>query len=422
MIRTPAAALIIAFLFACQAPAQDWPQWRGPDRTGHVSPNTPVPTSLPPAPKILWHIPQANGVASPVVSNNRVFTLDAANNKETVHAYDAATGQSLWSVPLDQLHKDSQTPAGPRCTPLVDDDRLYAQSCRGQLTCFSVADGKPIWQTNYVKDFGATYIGEKGRAEGATRHGYDGSPLIDGDHLIAEVGGKPGAAVVCFDKRTGKVIWKSGDQTPAYAAPILATLAGRRQFIAFMAEGVIALDPADGKLLWHVPVKTALGRHVTTPTVAGDIVTVASFQAGLIGIKVTQDGDHLKADRAWTSKDSAINFSSPVIVGQYLYGLGPNKNLICVDTTTGKQTWSKEGYFTHDGGHSHAGLIVMDKNILALTDSGQLLLFAANPKECHEIARTQICGQTWCNPAYANGNLYLRDTKQLLCVRLLPPM
>jgi hypothetical protein len=152
------------------------------------------------------------------------------------------------------------------------------------------------------------------------------------------------------------------------------------------------------------------------------MVLVASHQAGLIGIKVTQDGANLKADRAWTNKQAAINFASPVAVGPYLYGVGPNRNLLCVDTATGKEAWSKDGYFTHDGGHSHAGLIVMGQNILALTDSGQLVLFAADPKECHELARAQICGQTWCNPAYADGHLYLRDTKELLCVRLLPPM
>lgn len=417
MIRTLA---LLSALVSLTTLAQDWPQWRGPQRTGHVSPAAPVPTSLPADPKILWHIPQANGVASPVVSDNRVFTLDAADNKETVHAYDAATGQSLWSVPLDELHKDSQSPAGPRCTPLVDGDRLYAQSCRGQLKCLSVADGRTLWQTNYVKDFSATFIGEKGKAEGATRHGYDGSPLIDGDHLIAEAGGKPDAAFVCFDKTTGKVIWKAQSDTPAYAAPIITTLAGQRQLIAFMVEAVEAIDPADGKLLWRVGLKTALGRHVTTPNVVNDMVLVASHQIGLVGVKVTRAGATFKAAQVFANKESAINFSSPVAVGSHLYGLGPAKNLICIDTNTGKQTWSQDGYFNNDAGHSHAGLIVMNDNILILTDSGELILIAADPQKCRELGRAQIATANWCNPAYSNGRLYLRDTKELRCVLLVP--
>jgi outer membrane protein assembly factor BamB len=420
MIRILGGLVVVVSVLGSALLADDWGQWRGPERTGHVPAGVAVPQSLAAAPKVVWHVPQGDGVSSPVVAGGKVFCLDNQQGKETIHAYDALTGKAIWSAALDVVHKDSQTPAGPRCTPLVDGDRLYAQSCRGELQCVSVADGTVIWQTNYVKDFGATFIGEKGRAEGATRHGYDGSPLIDGDHLLAEVGGKPDAAVVCFDKLTGKVIWKAQSEIPAYAAPIIATVAGKRQYIAFMVEGVMALDPADGKLLWRVPVKTALGRHVTTPVVVDDMVVVASHQAGLIGIKVTQDGAGFKAANAWVSKESAINFSSPVTVGDALYGVGPNRNLICVDVATGKQNWSKDGYFTHDGGHSHAGMIVMGENILVLTDSGQLVLIAADPKSCRELGRVQVVGTTWCNPAYSNGHLYLRDSKELWCLELLP--
>ena len=418
MIRTLLATLVCCL--AIPAHAEDWPQWRGPLRTGQVAADARIPVSLPADPKILWHIPQANGVASPVVSGGRVFALDAQDNKETVHAYDAATGQSIWAVPLDELHKDSQSPAGPRCTPLVDGDRLYAQSCRGTLKCLSVAAGKTIWASNYVNDFGAVFIGEKGKAEGATRHGYDGSPIIDGDHLIAEAGGKPDAALVCFDKLTGKVIWKAQSDTPAYAAPILASIAGPRQLVAFMVEGVEGIDPSDGKLLWRVPVKTALGRHVTTPVVVNDRVIVASHQAGLVGVKVTREGAGFKATQAWSAKESAINFSSPVIVGSHLYGLGPAKNLICVDTATGKQAWSQDGLFTNDAGHSHAGLIVMGDNLLILTDAGQLVLAAADPQKYRELGRAQVAAANWCNPAYADGKLFLRDNKELRCVVLVP--
>jgi outer membrane protein assembly factor BamB len=420
MTRILFALALVGCFCSAALRADDWPQWRGPQRDGHVPAGVAVPSSLPPAPKVVWHGSLGNGVASPVVSGGRVFCLDNQDGKETVHAYEAASGKVIWSAALDEVHKDSQSPPGPRCTPLVDGDRVYVQSCRGQLQCLAAADGKVIWQANYVKDFGATFIGEKGKAEGATRHGYDGSPLIDGDHLIAEVGGKPDAAFVCFDKRTGKVLWKAQNETPAYAPSIIATIAGQRQIVAFMVEGVEAIDPADGKLLWRVPVKTALGRHVTTPVVANDMVVVASHQVGLIGIKVTRDGRNFKAHRAWTAKESAINFASPVAVAGHLYGVGPNKNLICVDIATGKQAWSKDGYLINDAGHSHAGLIVMGENILILTDSGELVMVAADPSQCREIGRAQVAGANWCNPAYADGRLYLRDAKELCCISLLP--
>jgi outer membrane protein assembly factor BamB len=416
------SAGFLALAFTCLAArAADWPQWRGPARDGHVPTSEAIPASLPDSPKILWHVPVADGVSSPVIAAGRVFHLDAANNMETMHAVDAATGKELWHAELDELHKDSQSKPGPRCTPLVDGDRVYAVSCKGQLRVWKTADGKELWSSNYVQDFGSIFIGEKGKAEGATRHGYTGSPIIDGGHLIAEVGGKD-AGVVCFDKLTGKVLWKSPPATPAYAAPIIATLAGIKQVVCFISDGVIGIDAADGKLLWKSPpVTTALARHVTTPTICGDIVMVASHQVGLVGIKITSDGGGaLKAEQAWLNKDAKINFSSPVVVGQHLYGLGPTRNFLCVDCATGKQTWSRDDFQGGNASKSECGILIAGANLLVLTDEGQLVLLAADPAAYHEISRARVCTHTWCNPAYADGKLYLRDEKELMCVQLLP--
>ncbi len=412
--------LLVSIFYSTTVSAADWPQWRGPGRDGHVPAEGPVPEVLPAAPKTLWHIPVGNGVASPVIAGSRLVYLDNQEEKETVHVLDAADAREIWRCALDEVHSDKQSVPGPRCTPVIDGDRVYVQSCRGELKCLAIADGREIWHTNYVKDFGAVYIGEKGKAVGASRHGNAGSPIIDGDHLIACVGGK-GASVVCFDKLTGKVLWKSQDQTPGYAAPFIATLAGVRQVICFTAEGVMALNVVDGALLWSTPVKTGLGRHVTTPVVVGDRVAVASFTAGLIGLKVsTGDAPQLKVEQEWVSKDCAINFSSPVAVGHYLFGPGTSKNLFCADIETGKRQWSQPGYFTTGGGQVHAGAMVLGHNVLVLTNEGELVLFAADPQAFHEISKAQVCGANWCNPAYADGNLYLRDAKELYCVRIMP--
>jgi len=413
------ASITALLLIGSAVLAEDWPQWRGPDRTGYVPQGEPVPANLD-LHKILWHVGIGDGVASPVVGGGKVIYLDNQQGKETIHAVDAGSGKELWRQPLDEVTHDQQSKPGPRCTPLIDGDRVYAQSCRGELHCIAASDGKLIWRASYMRDFGAIFIGEKGNAQGASRHGYAGSPLIDGDHLIVEAGGQHGAAIVRLEKRTGKVVWKSQDEMPGYAAPIIGEILGARQIIAFMADSVIALDPQDGKLLWRVPVKTSLGRNVTTPVVVGDRVLVASHQAGLVGIKVSKDSGGYVADAEWDAKDSAINFSSPITVGDYLYGVGPAKNLIRVDVHTGKQTWSKDGFFPGtSGGSTHAGFIVMDKNILILTNPGELLMIAADPKEFRLIGRAQVCAQNWCNPAYADGKLFLRDAHELMCVELL---
>jgi len=403
---------------------EDWPRWRGPEGTGHVGADVDVPTTLPAESKALWRVRVGLGLASPVVSGKRVFYLDNRRGKEIVHAADIESGKELWHATLDDVFKDGQSEPGPRCTPVADGERLYAQSCRGELQCLNAADGKVIWRTNFVKDFGAVFTGEKGRAAGASRHGYCGSPLVDGDRIIVGVGGANGASIVCFNKLTGKVIWKSQDDIPGYAGPVIATVAGVRQVICFTATSLIGLEATKGTLLWRTEVKTSLGRHVTTPVVVGDIVVVSSHQAGLIGIRVARADTSapLKAERAWVLKGSpAINFSSPVVVGNHLYGLGKTRTLICVDAPTGERAWTKDWTDTRMFGKGYASFMVMGDNILALAEDGTLFMMPADKKAFRLIATVKICGKNWCSPAYADGNLFVRDARELICLQLLAP-
>ena len=188
--------------------------------------------------------------------------------------------------------------------------------------------GKVLWRKNYVQDFGAVFMGETGPAAGATRHGNTGPPVVDGDHLIAQAGGLKGASLVCFNKASGEVVWKSQNDTAGNAAPVIATLGGVRQVISFTALGLIGVDAGDGTLLWRVPLNTRLGRHVITPVVVDDLVIVGSYQLGLVAVKVTRDGANFKAEPAWTSKEVATNFASPVAAGGYVYGVGPRQRCL----------------------------------------------------------------------------------------------
>ncbi|HEY2342283.1 MAG TPA: PQQ-binding-like beta-propeller repeat protein, partial [Chthoniobacteraceae bacterium] len=253
MIRLP--TLFFLVLCCASVSAADWPQWRGPFRTGYVPADEPVPETLPDQPRIVWHRPIGEGFASPVVAGGKVFYMDNQNAQETAHAADAATGQDLWSTTIFSSHRDGFG-IGPRCAPTVDGSRVFVQSCKGEFQCLNVADGKMIWHTNFVTDFGAIYIGEKGKASGASRHGANGAPIVDGEHVIVQVGSANGASIVAFNKADGKVVWKSQNDQTAYAPPIIGSIGGVRQVLSFTAEALIGLDPADGRLLWRMPLKT----------------------------------------------------------------------------------------------------------------------------------------------------------------------
>jgi outer membrane protein assembly factor BamB len=358
------------------------------------------------------------------VAGGKVFYFDNQGGKETLHALEASDGHELWRSPVDDTFTDEQGPSGPRCTPLVDGDRVYAQSGKGELQCLTVAEGRRIWRTNFMKDFGAAFLGEDSPVPGAAEHGYTAAPVIADHRLIACVGGTNRAGVVCFEKNTGKVLWKSQSDLAAYAAPMIATLARVKQAVCFTVEGLIGLDLEDGHLLWRVPIKTPYGRNCTTPVVVGDWVVVGSYRAGLVGIKVSADGAGLKAERAWVNKNVPMNFSSPVSVGSHLFGLGPARQIVCLEIETGKLNWSNQGYVTTSAEIAHASFLVMGENILVCSDDGQLALFAGDPAGCRELGQARVCGKNWCSPAYADGRLYVQDgikgTGNLYCLKLLP--
>lgn len=419
-----AASVAFTALLGTSCFASDWPGWRGPQRDGHVPPGVKVPATLPREPRSVWRMKIGDGLASPVVAGGKVFYLDNQESKETLHALDRDTGRELWRTPIDDVFKDSQYAPGPRCTPLVDGDRIYAQSSKGLLYCLSAADGKVKWSLNYTQDFNAVFIGERGLAQGGHRHGFTASPWVDGSRLIVTVGDTNGAGIVCLDKLDGKVLWKSQNDRAANAAPITALIGGSepKQVLAFTVEGLIGLNLQNGELLWRVPLTSTYGRHVSTPVVVGNLAIVGSHMRGTIGAELTRDAGNgqWSAPVKWETKEHTLNFASPVAVGEYLYGLGPTKNIFCLEAKTGRGMWSKTGLISTSAEKAHAAFVVVGNNVLLLTDTGELLLFAADPAEFKELGRAQVCGANWCNPAYAEGKLFLRDAKELVCVELLP--
>jgi outer membrane protein assembly factor BamB len=392
-------------LLASLAPVRggDWPQWRGPQRTGHAAAESPVPATLPNEPAVSWRLDIGGGFSSPVIAAGKLAYLDAQDGKEVAHLLDSRTSKELWRVSYGEMFADEWGP-GPRSTPIFDADRLYVQSCRGELRCLNVADGKVIWGVSFEKDFGVAFVGSKANEGTASRRGNDGSGVIDGDRIFLPVGSSQGASLVCFDKRTGKIAWKSQDDEAAYSSLMIATLAGVKQVVYFSADALMGIASDNGRLLWRVPLKTNAKRHAATPIIFGDSVIVNSHSIGLVCVRITKDGDGLKASPAWENKEMKINISTPVLVDHFLYSQGAGKNFVCVDAADGKLMWSKEGF-----GEKYNAVIALGKNLLVQTDRGEIIMLAANSGSCTELGRAQVCGKTWSHPAYADGNLYVRE-------------
>ena len=402
------------------AHAADWPQWRGPNRDGVVADKNHPLNKLPAEPKVIWKIDAGPGQSSPVLAGGKLVFLDGKDGQETAHCLDAATGKPLWTTPIAPMVEfQNAYGEGPRCTPLIDGDRVYVQSCSGEFRCLALADGKVLWKVSFGTDYGVPFLGNKSgdpdaKETASRRHGNNGSAVIDGDRIFVPVGSPKKGTLIAFDKKTGKELWHAGEDNTAYASVMVATLAGVRQVVHFTADALMGVDVAGGKVLWRMPLKTGAKRHVCTPVIAGDTVTVASSSIGTLKFHIVKDGAGLKAEQAWAALQLKTVLGTPVLIGAQFYTLGPGgrTDLVCLDFATGNQLWSQPSF------GDYASLTVVNDKILALNSTGELFLIKANPAKYEELGRVQICAKTWASPAYADGRIYVKDDAHLTALAL----
>lgn len=414
--RVSSAALCGFLMLPGLLTAGDWPQWRGPGRSGHASGDSAAVASLPKELNPKWKLNVGGGHSGIIVAGSKAIFLDENGSREVAHVVDAATGRELWQIDYAERFQD-EWGAGPRATPIVDGDKLYVQACNGEFRCLNLADGKAIWQTSFEKDFKVKFLGSKANEGTASRRGNNGSGVIDGDRIVLPVGNTQGASLVCFNKNTGKVLWKAGNDEAAYSSLVAATLAGIRQVVAFTADALLGADMETGRILWRVPLKTNAKRHAASPVISGDNVIVNSHTIGLVAFKISREGSGFKAVEAWRNNDLKINLATPVLVDGHLYSQGANRDYVCVDAATGQQKWAQTGFGL--GKKDYASTIAVGKNLLVLTEDGNLILLEANPAKYSELGRVQVCGNTWSHPAFADGKFFVRDVRSLQCIDLL---
>jgi outer membrane protein assembly factor BamB len=410
-VRSVAKIIVTLLLLAQIAHAGDWPQWLGPTHDCHAATNSTLNRLLS-EPKIIWRKSIGGGFSSPVISGRKLVYFDEDGTDEVAHQLDADTGKEIWKVPIGAVYKDEWS-AGPRSTPIIDDDRVYVQSCKGEFRCLDFPTGKVQWGFSFEKDFGVKFLGSKAREGTAARRGNNGTGAVDGDAVIVPVGSTNNATIVCFDKKTGKRLWQTGTDEAAYSSIQVADIAGVRQVILLDADALIGVDRKEGKLLWRLPLRTDAKRHAATPVIDHDTIIVNSHTFGLASIRVERGDSGIRAVRAWTNPQLKINLSTPVLVGGFLYSQGPTRNYICADAKTGALKWEAPRF-----GKENSSTIAVGTNLLVLTDAGELVLIAANPTAYKELGREQVCGKNWNFPAYADGKLYVRDSRELLCLDL----
>ncbi|MBI4664400.1 MAG: PQQ-like beta-propeller repeat protein [Verrucomicrobia bacterium] len=384
----------------------DWPQWRGPDRTD-VSKETGLLKAWPSeGPKRLWLFDKAGqGYSGPAIVGGKLFTMGARDGSECVLVLDADTGQELWATPIGSVFKESRGD-GPRATPTVDGDRVYAMTGLGVLACLNVADGKLRWQRS-MSDLG-------GRRP---NWGFTESVLVDGERVVCTPGGSKGT-LAALDKMTGKLIWQSAEFTdPAhYSSIVPADLNGGRQYIQLTERTLAGVTAKDGKLLWRSswPGRTAV---IPTPIYRdGHVYATAGYGAGCKLVKI---GPGNEASDVYENKLMKNHHGGVILVGDHLYGFSDGVGWLCQNLLTGEEVWSEKRALGK-------GAIACADGMLYCLDeaSGTIVLIEASPKAWHEHGRfTPVPqsktrsrqGRVWTHPVISHGKLYLRDQELIYC-------
>ena len=437
---TVGCATALAMAAVAVVSADDWPQWRGPERLA-VWQEAGIVDELPEQLKVAWSTPLRAGYSGPAVADGRVFITDWAEDPdsrtldgtERALALDEQTGEVLWTHEWRTSYRMLSVAyaVGPRATPTVDGDRVYVVGGTGRLFCLDVATGRVLWEKDYVAEYGTS----------VPTWGIVSAPLVDGDRLITVVGGEPDALVVAFDKHTGEEIWRAIDVTSemGYAQPIIYEAGGARQLIIWHPQALASLDPETGELYWEQPWEVGMGVTVATPVRSGDYLLVSQFFYGSLMVRLSQDrpaATHLwqgqgRSELPGETDTIHAMVTTPVIIGDYVYGVDSYGELRGLDARTGRRLWMSPD-MTAQARWSTAFLVQHEDRYFVNNDDGYLILAQFTPEGYVELGRTRLIEPTgssgtrtphgriaarlinWSHPAYANGHIVHRNDREII--------
>ena len=419
--------------------ADDWPQWRGADRLA-VWHETGVVDRFPDGGlTVAWRAPVRSGFAGPAVADGRVFVVDwredpesrTLDGTERLVALDEQTGAVLWTHEWATSYRMLQASyaIGPRATPTVDGDRVYAVGASGMLRCVDAASGELIWSKSYIDDYDTS----------VATWGIASAPLVDGDRLIAIVGGEPDALVVAFDKRTGAELWRALDVVGemGYGQPVIYEAGGVRQLIVWHAAALASLDPETGAAYWEEPWEVGAGMSVATPVRDGNYLLVSQFYNGSMMMRL--DTDRPDATMIWKGGSRSempgeteglhALITTPIVSGEHVYGVGSYGELRGLSARTGERLWMSDR-MTAQARWGTAFMVRHGDRYFVSNDEGYLIIARFSPEGYVELDRTMLIEATshsgygpqrrfdrlvsWSHPAFANRHVVQRNDHEVI--------
>jgi outer membrane protein assembly factor BamB len=402
---------VMLFLASGAAPAQDWPQWRGPNRDGVVLGVTP-PAKWPKTLREEWKAPVGEGLASPVVVGAKAYVFTRQDENERVLCLDVSSGKELWrSEPYPAPYKrglgEGNLSIGPRSTPVIADGKIYAFGMTGILSCLNAETGSPCWRQECTP-----YLPYSGN-----------SPLVADGLCIIHYGnaerGKLLGGLTAFDAATGQVKWRYVDGSSASSSsPLLVTLAGERQVVLFTSWELLGVSAERGTKLWSLRTFDTNESLIVTPVLYKDMLIVAGHKESPRALRLEKGDKGIVAREVWKARGVPLHMSSPVVVGDRLFGMSSRKRgcFFCLDANSGKTHWESDG---DDEVFGHASVVSAGDVVLFLTDRGRLIVAKTDSPAFEPIAEYKVSdGRTSAHPVFLGTRILIRDDASLRSFRI----
>jgi len=399
--RTRVAGLLAGvILLIAPLAAQDWPQWRGPNRDGAIAKFNP-PSAWPERLARQWQVDVGLGYATPLIVGSRLYLFTRQGEEEVMQALDATTGKSIWRTsypaPFAMNSSTARHRAGPKSTPAFANGRLFTLGMTSIVTAFDAATGKQIWQKPATKAQPLFHTAM--------------SPLVDGERVIIHVGGPGDTALTAFDVATGEARWRWTGDSPAYGSPIAVELAGTRQIVTFTHKNLVGVSAATGALLWSRPFSTPADTTSQTPILHRDMLIQAGRENGFVGFRVVRKGDGFATEDVWRTDQVSQHMTNGVAIDGVLYGLSHRNSgqYFALDLDSGKVLWTSDPRQAENVGFVRAG-----NTIFALEDDGEMVVMNANREGFKPIRRYEVSNtETWTQPAISGNRVYVKDVSNL---------
>jgi outer membrane protein assembly factor BamB len=389
--------------------AQDWPQWRGPHRDGLIASFT-APKAWPDKLKTIWKVPVGIGHSSPVVVGRRVYLFSRQEEDEVASCFDLDTGKVLWRdvypTPYFMNPAAVSHGKGPKSTPVVDNGKLYTLGISGILSCYDAAAGTLRWRREFSKTSKAT----------SPLYGTAMSPIVDRGLVIAHVGGHDSGALTAFDADTGEMRWSWTGDGPGYASPIVVEFGGVRQIVTQTQKYIVGISASFGQLLWEIPFETEYLQNSVTPVIYKNTLIFSGLDKGVFAINVVLRGNKWAAEQLWQNPDVSMYLNSPVVSGDYLFGLSHKRKgqFFCLDARTGQILWTSNG---REG--DNAAIVASGQLLFLLTDAAELLVARSGPKQLEVLKKyTVATNPTWAHPVLVGSRILIKDASTLALLSL----